>query len=134
MFTVIPLPNYWKKSFNYNINEETYINLEKNIEIPIHPSCKYFEDQIFYHKAENIKNNNAIFDLKRMKFYDKLNRPYEIDFVSFIVEFSNDKENKKNDYKVINLAFGDDLDLKKEEITEANLRNSMFDLNNSNLL
>lgn len=111
------------------MNEETYTNLEKNIEIPIHPSCKYFEDQILYHKIENIRNNNAIFDLKRMKFYDKLNRPYEIDFIGFINELNENKDNKKNDYKVINLAYNEDI--KKDEVTEANLRNSMFDLNNS---
>lgn len=109
------------------------MNNEINIEIPIHPSCKYIEDQIYFHKVENIRNNQAIFDLKQMRFYDKLNRPYDIDFLAFINECSNEnKENKKNDYKVINLAFGEDL--KRNEMTEANLRNSMFDLNNSKII
>lgn len=130
MFTIIPLPNYWKKNFNYNYNQETYINLEENIEIPVHPSCKYITDQILYHKTQNIKNTNNIFDLKRMKFHDKLNRPYEMDMVAFINECNNEnKEDKRNIYKVINLAFNEDAN--RDEVTEANLRNSMFDLNNS---
>ena len=108
--------------------------MEENIEIPVHPSCKYLLDQILYHKNENIKSTNAILDMKRMKFYDKLNRPYEIDLVAYINETANDnieKQDKKNTnpYKVINLAYNEDL--KKDDISEANLRNSMFDLNNS---
>ena len=45
-------------------------------------------------------------------------------------EFSNEnKDDKKNTYKVINLAYNDDMN--KDEITQSNLRNSMFDLKNS---
>lgn len=129
----MPLPNYWKKNFNYNLNQETYINLEDNIEIPVHPSCKYINDQILYHKIQNIKSNKTIFDLKKMKFYDKLNRPYEIDMIDFLSNNINESnDDKKNTYKVINLAFNEDI--KKDEITETNLRNSMFDVNNSNKL
>lgn len=71
-----------------------------------------------------------MFDLKRMRFHDKLNRPYEVDMIAFINEFSNEnKDDKKNTYKVINLAYNDDMN--KDEITQSNLRNSMFDLKNS---
>ena len=104
--------------------------MEENIEIPVHPSCKYISDQIQYHKKEGIKNNSTVFDLKRMRFHDKLNRPYEVDMIAFINEFSNEnKDDKKNTYKVINLAYNDDMN--KDEITQSNLRNSMFDLKNS---
>ncbi len=65
-----------------------------------------------------------------MKFYDQLNRPYEIDMVAFLTENLNEnKDDKRNAYKVINLAFNEDL--KEDEINKANLGNSMFDLNNS---
>ena len=65
-----------------------------------------------------------------MRFHDKLNRPYEVDMIAFINEFSNEnKDDKKNTYKVINLAYNDEMN--KDEITQSNLRNSMFDLKNS---
>jgi hypothetical protein len=92
-YLCVPLPPYWTKQFNAEINQETYSYGPDNIEIPLHPSYMYFCDQVKflrdYFKKRMYEEAPYV---KKMFFQDHLNRTYELDMVNLI----NEKELNKD--------------------------------------
>lgn len=121
------LPPFWQPYYNYELKQRTYINKEEGIEIPVHPGYLYIVEQLLYAKQDFLKNPNRGGQNEQiMKFYDKLNRQYEIN-ISLLFN-PNEEKSEKTNFQVANTY---DHGSRADEMNETLSKNSMFDVNHS---
>lgn len=90
-YVTCPLPPLWsKRAGDQYIDVPTFVNIQHKVEIPVHPCLFFVNAQISNLRAlEKEEGNASLVEQRhagrRMKFYDKLYRKYEIDMSSYVM-------------------------------------------------
>ena len=117
MYISLELPEYWAINHEDEKEGKYYISPNCNLKIFVHPSFYYIEDLLELAKTENIKLAlETLHTSSKMKFYDMLNRDYEVDLLDMVSEMRENKNlSKAIKYTTMNEAFNDKEDKRYDD-------------------